>query len=133
MLLLLLMSPNIIYFAVCLSVIPFPLSMCDGHQKTLYILVLVSLLLLSLCPSVTTHWLSLLIMLLVPLRPFSISLSIIAAIINNHNLCIQNLFVSSLHRKHLGAQPMELMTLLRRSNPPNTTTDSCSRGHNHPC
>jgi len=38
------------------------------------------------------------------------------------------LFVSSLHRKHLGAQPMELMTLLSRSIPPSTTTDNRSKG-----
>lgn len=40
------------------------------------------------------------------------------------------LFISILHRKHLGSQPMELMTLLRRSNPPSATTDNCLRGHN---
>jgi phosphatidate phosphatase len=43
------------------------------------------------------------------------------------------LFASSLHRKHLGSQPMELTTLLRRSNPPSSTTDNSSRGENNPC
>jgi hypothetical protein len=103
-------SPTtILYFAVGSSVPPFLVSLYNGHQQPLYIL------------------------LLVPPPYLSAPLSVMSGIINHHNTCLQILFVSSLHRKHLGSQPMELMALLRRSNPPSTTLDNCLRGHNQPC
>lgn len=116
-----------------LTAVWWQLFLCDGHQQPLYNLLLISFLPLSLCLSMATRKLSLNILLLVPLPQLSLSLSVMVVIINNHNSCFQILFVSSLHMKHLGAQPIELMTLLSRSNLPSTTTDNCSRRHNHPC